>query len=320
MLKAEVTTMEAAFEAKAERYARAMNRHGGARILELAPMFRLLKGPGVALLDLFSGPGFVSKYFSDQFHDVVLVDQVGELLSNTQSGYEVFPADASDRVAIRDLMNRFDVAICLAGLHHVLPDNFRNVSPENLKHTRLKTLEIWRDTLQVGGRLIIADVPAAGCNIIPELPVRLGSLSKNSSLAVALGQIGNLDFNSHQLDRSEPAEFFDEFVVKHCPNGHDGVFESLESLSELMSQAGFQNIQASTVQTPWIFPSLDDAVWFLHELFAIGDTAITAPDKLPEDQYELVFQSINQYLGCLQLENGRFAVGWKLLYVTGERT
>lgn len=309
-----------AFCLKAERYGKAMAHLSNARIGELLPMISMLPTAADSLLDIFSGTGFVSDYFGEYFQDVTLMDQVKEVLPLPTLNRHIICGNALLDTDIERLSDSYRAAINLGALHHILPENQEQSTREDITSLRKNALRRWRKFLKPGGRLIIADVPSVG-----EIPVPVISLLQQTSeipkrlqqaVSGVLCDKDNFEFDGHS--DPEPAKFFDEFVSSYCPYGHQAYFESSSGLVQIMRESGFHNIHATVVVTPWRFRTFGDAIWFFHELFAIGEDTYQTPADLPDANVTLVESALKKYLGIYKSGRGQYTVGWKLLYVWGD--
>jgi len=307
-----------AFKVRASRYQAAMQRAGSSRVRELLPLSTLLPSNKTSFLDLFCGTGFVSDFLNDKFDSLTLLDQVDELLPPVTTKRMVIHGNALDNEVLIPLTSKFDVAACVGGFHHILPVDETDFKYDQTYDYRKVVLSKWRQLLCPKGRLILADVPAIG-----ELP-----LHEYRDLCQEHLPFGFSQDTMRRLENSflvevtlnpEPACFFDDYVANNCLVGHKAVYESKESLTKLMSDAGFQNVQSCVLSTPWTFRSTAEAAWFFHELFSIGSTSITTPDQVPEATIDDILMVIRNYLGISQLPDGGCLVGWKLLYVWGDQ-
>jgi hypothetical protein len=120
------------------------------------------------------------------------------------------------------------------------------------------------------------------------------------------------------LDRPEPARFFEEVVTNLSPYGHVASFDSAQDTADLFQEAGFRRIQAFVAFTPWLFPTRDSALWFVHELLGIGQACRNESDLTAQER--AVFErGVSDYLGLRGFPDGSWAVPWKLMYVVGDR-
>lgn len=331
---------------KAERYAEACRRLPAARLLELAPLTYLLPQRRTCLLDLFAGSGFVSDFLASWFSKVWQVDKTERLLSASNTvGIPIF-GDAIQPEVIGLIDEGVDLAVCLAGFHHVLAKGRGCPDLETTDRLRTSALSLWRRQLNKDGRLIVVDVPAMGisdkcvftsscnggeyenfppdilsqtmrCDDYPSLPGSVNSNSKTETIWTYTQRISSfLDANGERV--SEPAKFFDRFVSQESCAGHEGLFQSLSGLKRNFIRAGFRNVNGLVLHTPWLFASRWYALWFLRELFAIGERSISSPYQLCDSEFAKLNQAVEDNLGWFDLPDGRCGINWKLMYVWGD--
>jgi len=189
-----------------------------------------------------------------------------------------------------------------------------------MREFRKNGLSNWCKLLVPGGRLIIADVPASG-ELSESYPSDMNSeLPKAFQVGIERMAMQLSTLFSEPKINPEPARFFDEFVADNGSVGHQASYESKDSLHNLMVDAGFQNVHSSVISTPWMFRSIIDALWFFHELFGIGNNPVLAPELMSEVIASAVEKALKSYLGIVELPDGGCLVGWKLLYVWGDRS
>ena len=310
------------------------------RRLELAPLQFVLPESRRCLLDLFAGTGFVSGSLGRFFASTVLVEPHVEPAVADGRRLRRYQACALSASSFESLAG-VDLAVCLAGLHHVLGPG----SPEDRgshRQQRLEAMRLWRSRLASGGRLVIADVPAPGTktgwaegpldglsnepqslrsgNIFFSVPDGLAEFTEALTCSRLRDYLARMTSLCQELGlgEAEPATFFDRVVSRLSPYGHVACFNSPWELADLFREAEFENVRAFVAPTPWLFPSKAEAVWFVHELLGIGQPCGTA-EKLPTHEREPVEGGIFDYLGLRQLPDGFWVVSWKLMYVVGDR-
>ena len=308
------------------RFSAAMAALPGARDRELSPLLTVPTGRRRHLLDLFSGDGYVSRTLGRTFARRTLVDirriEPSALplrgADSPSSGFTRITGDATDPTVLGKVPAAVDYAVCLAGFHHAIVVSKRRIDIEATRRSRVQTLRRWRELLVPGGFLAVADVPERGLDLS-------GPLGRDATAFKASGAETDLaprqDRRLENLDWSEPdpAGFFDDVVALARVGGHDAVFETPDSLVASFTEAGFKDVRSAILPTPWEFPSEELAVWFIHELLAIGSRAET-PEDLSASEYRSLRQAIDRYLGLRSLADGTVLVLWKLLYVWGVKS
>jgi len=274
------------------------------------------------MLDIFGGAGFASDWLAPVFRRIDLIDETASLLPAPSTKRKVYEGDACRESGLRQLPGEYDVAVCLAGFHHILAEEAErdsSLSALDTERVRLGVLRRWRALLRPGGRLILADVPQTGEVTSSENGRGRDYVANLPNLKAALGRAAGptLEIPAFPI-APEPAAFFDEFVASECPSGHAACFETANHVAQIMREAGFTNVQTAVRITPWCFPTVGDATWFLHELFGIGGESISEPLVLPCQKAGFVGDAIDRYLGSCQTKAGTL-IGWRLLYAWGDR-
>jgi hypothetical protein len=296
-----------------------MRQFGKSRLSELAPIHAIIENNKKALIDLFGGTGFASDYLGHKFGRVVLVDQVQGVLPPPTTSREVVRSNALLTDCIDKKQNEFDVAICLAGFHHVLPFKNSEGFDFDINQTRTLAMKSWGNLLVQGGKMIVADVPIFGSKIteVDFSSTEKEFLNVNSNIESVFENMNSSD--SDGFIKTEPYQFLEFFVKQQSPFGHDGFFESESSLRGFLVAEGFEKVKTIVKYTPWVFPDFRSAAWFFNELFAIGDISYESPSLLPLDQIKKIGDAINKYLGSEILPDGTCIVHWKLLYAWGQK-
>ena len=235
-----------------------------------------------------------------------------------------------------DGLSKADLAVCLAGFHHVLGSGSAG-DRDSHHRQRLEALRLWRSRLAPSGRLVIADVPATGVQtgwadgpvgaFGLDLSLRPTASACNCALSAQTERSSNLNdylqrmlalCGELRLQEPDPAAFFDRVVSVQSPYGHVACFDSPQELADLFREAGFEHVRAVVVPTPWLFPTKADAIWFVHELLGIGEP-YSGPTEIPMHKQQAMEADIRDHLGLRQLPDGSWAVSWKLMYVMGDR-
>ena len=305
------------FDAKAHRYLSAMAECENARVSELAPIISLIPPKSNRLIDLLGGHGFVSDFLSNRFDHILLADKSNAMLPQQTAWRRVQKIHAT-KIKLGEIGEQtFDLAVCLAGFHHILPEGFDDERYDLVNAVRQETMDNWFTLVSPGGRLVVADVPSKN-TIITSFSFKTDETAFLRNCESNLSSHFN-DDRHHLAICPEPALFFDRFVKSYCPNGHEGVFESKESLSKKFRNAGFHNVQSSVRYVPWLFSSVELATWFIGELFAIGPESLKSPLQLGKGQSLLINEAVDRYLGRSCFDDGTCLVHWKLLYVWGDK-
>lgn len=309
-----------AFTEKAARYAAAMSGFPRAREAEFAEIAALAGRRGGTALDLFGGTGILADRLAPSFRRIDIIDQTAALLPAPASKIRVFEGDACSDAGLEQLPGGYEVAVCLAGFHHVIAEGVGSAAAcdsTGVEDLRLDALSRWRSLLRPGGRLILADVPRATnsqYDTTPEITTVTPKLAQTLQLLAVEARASTFFAKT-----PEPADFFDAFVTSECPNGHTASFETADHISQMMRKTGYINVRTSVRITPWYFGNARNAFWFVHELFGIGPSAVSKPAALPDDRLALVRSGVSEFLGLRETKNGCL-LGWKLLYASGERS
>ena len=298
-------------------------------------------------LTCLPGEGSPRASLGQRFKWITLIDRITPSLEDHSGQVVLLTGDAADPQVLNQVKTQADLISCVAGFHHLLEGTGEDSTPALTRKFRVRVLSQWRQLLVEGGRLIVADVPAAGCQSgvlsggppptaekhreergheTTQCPLQLLGSSESSwdppvwpaTLA------GYVDMLKRQLARQrwtepEPADFFDHFVARQSPIGHVAYFQAAEDLACCLREAGFCNVGAAVVPTPWLFAGRVAALWFVRELLTIGEESIPAPAFLSNEQGDALEEAIELYLGHRTLADGTYLVQWKLMYVWGER-
>jgi len=321
------------FEGGSARHLAAMARFPASRRLELAPLRYLLPQGRSCLFDLFAGTGFASASIRSEFRGTFLLEphvaaEDASIANSRRHRACALSAGSFDGLPAADL------AVCLAGFHHVLGPG-PAADRDSHRRQRLEALRLWGSRLAPSGRLVIADVPLAGTDVgwlsgdpsglLPTEP-SAGAAGDEAPLADALRRRGIEDYlaaltarcDELDLGQPEPSAFFDHVVAEQSPYGHVACFDSPQELADMFREAGYEHVRAFVAPTPWLFPSKADAVWFVRELLGIGQPC-DRPSALKTAEVDSLGTDIRTHLDLRQVSEGVWAVAWKLMYVMGER-
>lgn len=133
-------------------------------------------------------------------------------------------------------------------------------------------------------------------------------------------------FNSQRFrgqsvpEKTIPIDFFDHVVANASIDGHVAHFPRESHLRSALREFGLQNVLVTCLPTPWVFNSEAEAVWFVRELFGLGQEAVLTPaDLIGQPDYDRVKNYINTYLG-MYTEWGKVCINWQLMFVYGEKS
>ncbi|GHO97471.1 hypothetical protein KSF_075190 [Reticulibacter mediterranei] len=114
-------------------------------------------------------------------------------------------------------------------------------------------------------------------------------------------------------------DFFDEVVANFSIDGHISHFPRESTIQAVLEKSGLENILITCLPTPWVFDTEAEAVWFVRELFGLGEEAVLDPDDLlKRPDFEKIKAYIHQFLGMVT-EEGKTYVNWQLLFAYGEK-
>jgi len=321
------------FKGGSARHVAAMAQFPFSRRLELAPLQYLLPEGRSCLFDLFAGTGFASESIRGKFRGTFLLEP-HVVPTETSIGNSRRHRACALSAESFDGLPAADLAVCLAGFHHVLGHGGPK-DRDSHRCQRIEALRLWRSRLAPAGRLVIADVPLAGpdagwasgdlSGLLPAESIA-GAAGVEAPFADALQRRGVEDYLAEmtsrcdelRLDQPEPAAFFDRVVAERSPYGHVSCFDSPQGLASMFRDAGFEHIRAFVAPTPWLFPSKADAVWFVRELLGIGQPC-GHPSALGAAELGSLEADIRNRLDLRQVSEDVWAVAWKLMYVTGDR-
>ncbi|MBC2714962.1 MAG: hypothetical protein HF978_06595 [Desulfobacteraceae bacterium] len=314
----EIVEADNNLKAREERYAEAMAELGKCRILELLPLAAYTGPSKGVLLDMMSGTGFVSDYLGEPFETVHAIDKMAEPLPKKSGISHYSKCDAAQPEVGNLIISKYDRVITLAGLHHLLPENYSQFDKNKVIEYRIDCLSKWRHLIKDGGRIVVGDVPARGQAIQHEKFQGLPNLDDFNNIASEHSRLSPMPFQLISESNPEPAIFFEEFVTNESIMPHIAFFESENSLSNLLQRAGYTNIKTGIHFTPWYFKNSNEAAWFIHTLFSIGTKQYNAPDLMPPDFIKWILDAVERYLGYCNTDDEGFWIGWKLLYASAE--
>lgn len=126
---------------------------------------------------------------------------------------------------------------------------------------------------------------------------------------------------STEQNRTLVVDFFDEVVARYSIDGHIAHFPREPQLRSLLEGCGLQNVLVTCLPTPWQFRSEVEAVWFVRELFSLGEQAMAEPGELASQpsEYQRIKTFVDQYLG-MSTKGDLVSVNWQLVFAYGERS
>ena len=297
-------------------------------------------------LDLFAGSGFVSEFIGSKYTNKILIDEVESLIKSYHGSGTIIVGDAAASNTLANIKGKIDMAVCFAGLHHVIVEEKGGINVADTKRFQTSVLKKWKRALEKGGRLIIVDIPAIGekCGFIessqPHYPsANVFQCMHEKAVSNFLECIGmknpmstcedlsNIDlYLTHTMERlalynwrePEPGAFFDSFVAKKSAVGHKAFFHTAKTIQKCFLDAGFNDVKSIIIPTPWFFENRSEALWFLHELFAINCYSYVSPSEMSEKDIHVMNSMIKKYLGCYEFPDGTFSIWWKLMYTFGD--
>ncbi len=104
---------------------------------------------------------------------------------------------------------------------------------------------------------------------------------------------------------SAPARFLNEFVHRHNPNGHEGLFAD-DDFRARLTQAGFAVVHDDVANYHWRFDSLPDMGEYLRLLFGM---TLATPTQ--------ILDGVAQYLGFDRSAEGHVRMNWSLRCLLG---
>jgi SAM-dependent methyltransferase len=108
------------------------------------------------------------------------------------------------------------------------------------------------------------------------------------------------------IDDSPVANWLNNYVHQHNPNGHIGDFISPDEVSNLMQYAGFYNIQETIEDVPWVLADEYHVAKFFKGLFGLEPSIDDIKKALPD------------YLNLLAREQ-HIEVEWQLIYAAAQK-
>jgi SAM-dependent methyltransferase len=336
---------ESHFDAKAERYQRALNLYPLARGFELLPFFLLLQRVGrwhtrpARLVDALCGGGYLTSALSPCFERTLGVDVSTRMLTFYPAGDTISSSQAPIETQFAVLKQlRPDVVACLVGLHHVYDQQGSRIDREASDALQATVVEHWVRALAPHGCVIVADVadpdekpplhtelrtlPESETVFTQQLRIMLSNLAQSIAVSdtimtdcpSSVGKyVDGVRLLAPQACRSRPALWFREIVNQHGAFGHADHFPRMARLRDTLHSVGL-DARYFEIPTPWAFASEDALVHFFHELFAFGPTA-ASPEKVSASKRAFILDQADRYLGLTYDAHGPVFSGWRLGYL-----
>lgn len=335
---------EAHFDAKANRYQTAITSVPEARTLEILPFLlflaRHLRRDPMTLnvADLLCGSGFLTSGIKRCFGRVYGVDISAGMLQYYPVSHGVqrrkSALDEQSTILSREI--KPDCIVALAGLHHVYEVVDGHVDEGLSDLLQQKILLEWANCLPKDGIMIVADVTNPAISVsYSKAPLSMTSrsetltkqfvrMSKALELSISRSFITN---GRHELlgeyvesvatvappaARTSPGSYFREVVAKDGIYGHVDNFLNPAGITNALNSRGY-GVEYYELPTPWLFPSIDEFIFFFYEKFALGPQVDSFDDIRPEFR-AMIKNSADRYLGLIELEGGAVSVGWRLGY------
>lgn len=331
------------FGKRSERYALSLRSYPLARVLDLIPYCYFLRDAAdrlgkkiseLRVLDAFGGTGYLSFALRHSGIQFTVADCCPEMLN--------LGRNHGSRVRWRETTNYFsrladsepdcyDVVLCHGGLHHVIAENGGKVDHSLARQRQALTIENFSRLLAQNGTCIISDIPdspptkqfsgsdsqALSYSILKEILGR-DQIDEITSLRIkpASFSLAHLaDAIRHRfstpITHPVPRYFFDHFVSKETPLGHNASFIPLQDLDEIAQSASFVLHSRLDYRGPWLFPTQRAAAWFFREKFAFAESTPIGEDQESED---FVAKRISEQLGSKSIDYDLFAVNWGVVY------
>jgi hypothetical protein len=109
-----------------------------------------------------------------------------------------------------------------------------------------------------------------------------------------------------------PTDFIDDIVSKFNFQGHFGYYPRETNVRRIFKAIGMEEIQTGIIPTPWKFRNKNEAAWFMHELFGIGNQ--WQIKSIPERELSNLIDWMAKYLGFYQDCYGQTMLFWQLGY------
>lgn len=341
-----VALNRAYFDAKAERFHSAFESAPAARTLELLPLLFFLGNCSrkkswreAVAADLLCGDGHFVKGLDGCFRHVHGVDLSPGLL-----GY--FPKTATTTATITALDEsseilkskiKPDAIISVAGLHHIYSMKNGAVDPALSDARQVEVLANWMNCLPKDGVMVIADIPDPDSvgnysladrdwqihdSILEDrVKSRVEALAHELKLPSVPWQARPdtikdyvrqvLEF-SHCSQRAQPGQWFREVVAKQSLFGHVDHFPIPANLLPKLKAHGYA-VEYYDLPTPLMFASLDAALFFMYEAFALGPR-VRSVVEIPDASRQVLKEQIAEHLGIQTLSAGQVSVGWRSGY------
>jgi len=102
--------------------------------------------------------------------------------------------------------------------------------------------------------------------------------------------------------------FLNEFVDRHTPGGHDGIFLAAEELRSQLIECGLSVAKVALQDVPWAFADCDTLGVFCKTLFGIETASATA-----------TADALHDYVGTSVSDSGQVLLNWQLLFAAATK-
>ena len=329
------------FDKRARRYAMALDAFPHARVLDTLPYCYLFRDVAerlgkpvkeLKILDAFGGTGFITRSFPGLGGQITIADCSHMMLEEVGCGFSdkhiVEVTDNFENLA-EERAGYFDVVLTHGGLHHVIKIEGDEVDSAKSLVEQTRVISRLGQLVTVGGSLLIADIPdkpLSQClvgrspkGLTKELPAQLLDAGQVSSLDPEIVGLLQADLftlaegvRSHYgapLNHPVPRYFFDEFVAKRTPLGHEASFFPPLEQTDALGQSFALDWRCDYLG-PWIFPNREAAGWYFREKFSVGEPDILG--NQPADEVGMAVELENTLGGRETPE--KYCVNWGVVY------
>lgn len=341
-----VALNRAYFDSKASRFHSAFASAPAARTFELLPLLFFLGNCSrkkswqqSVLADLLCGDGYFAKGLDGCFGRIHGVDLSAALLSffpKTSTTLSTIATLDESTDILREKI-RPDAIISVAGLHHIYEIEHGVINPASSDKLQVEVLLNWMACLPKDGLMVISDIPDPGSAKEYSLPnndwrihdrilearlkARIELLAKELKLSTASMQvqpttIGEyvrqvLDYTNCSTN-AQPGRWFREVVAKKSLFGHVDHFPKPTEIVPGLRARGY-NVEYYDLPTPLMFASVDSALYFMYEAFALGPKVESAAE-IPQAFRGAMKEQIAEHLGIEANGRGPVSIGWRSGY------
>lgn len=284
-------------------------RARSAELLAVRSALRKLRLIGGTIVDAGGGNGYGSNGLQALFDRLIICDSSADMMINAAADLKVVAGLGNVSHVIG--AGSVDFLLSQAAFHHIYvltndADPQQRVSSQQLDArvdvagTRKLREAVWTDwltALKPGGIGLVADVPP------PDFTTR----HEESKVPTSSG------FTPSQVPR-----FFDEVVHPRSLLPHDRWWIAPSEIIPLLDRLGAKVIFQGWYPASWRFPSLEDAVFFVCELFALSTNAHQSPAEIERSLFCDLAAEINQRLGFVE-HQGQTWMSWALYAICFEK-